>query len=165
MNLTSLLTKASGKARLAVILACGAAAISAAGLAAPPAGFLTALPDVAARQSAPPARTADGTHSDVEGGSGTQSRQSLEAELVTLSPAGFEPAEVVRAGGPFLLAVNNRSGAEGLTLLLVRQNGAREREVRLRGRMRWRERVNLPPGDYTLSVAGHPEWVCRLSIN
>ena len=94
-----------------------------------------------------------------------QERERLDSELVTLKPAGFEPAELSRTGGHFVLAVDNQSGLEGLTLRLMREDGAREREVRFGRRLRWRERVNLPPGNYMLTVAGHPAWACRITIN
>lgn len=93
-----------------------------------------------------------------------QERERIDAELVTLRPAGFEPAEISRAGGRFLLAVNNRSGLEGLTLRLATESGARERDVNLGRRLRWRERLNLSPGDYALTVAGRPDWTCRITI-
>lgn len=40
------------------------------------------------------------------------SAQRLEAELVTLRPTGFEPAQFTRGQGQFLVAVNNQTGLE-----------------------------------------------------
>lgn len=94
-----------------------------------------------------------------------QERQKIDAELVTLRPAGFEPAELSRIGGHFLLAVNNRSGQDGLTMRLVRDNGESQRDASLGRRIRWRERVNLPPGVYALTVDGRPGWTCRVTVN
>ena len=91
--------------------------------------------------------------------------ERLKAELITLRPAGFEPAVLERAGGHFILALDNRSGLEELTLRLDRKGGSPEREVKFVRRMRWRGRVNLGPGDYTLSVVERPGWVCRITIN
>ena len=91
----------------------------------------------------------------------------LEAERLTLKPSGFEPGEITRPAGRFLLAVNDRSGQEGIAFVLSRQNGERVHEVRMRDTGRkheWRRVVNLPPGSYLLSEANHPEWVCRITI-
>ena len=89
----------------------------------------------------------------------------LDAELITLRPSGFEPSQLSRLQGRFVLAVDNQTGLENLTLRLERGNGVVEQEVRLPGhRPRWRARLNLPAGDYFLKVAGHAGWVCRIRI-
>ncbi len=88
-----------------------------------------------------------------------------ESEVVTLLPEGFEPAEITRPRGEFLLVAHNRSGLDEVTWRLEREAGATLREVRLGGgRLRSGTFENLPPGTYLLSVDGHPEWVCRLTI-
>jgi hypothetical protein len=90
----------------------------------------------------------------------------LTAEVVTLHPTGFEPAQVTRSQGPFLLGVNNQTGREDLALWLERENGDREQQARFEGhRVRWRVRLDLPPGTYFLKVDGHTDWVCRITIN
>jgi hypothetical protein len=90
----------------------------------------------------------------------------LTAEVVTLHPTGFEPAQMSRSQGSFLLAVNNQTGKEDLTLWLEREKGGREPQVRFEGhRVRWRRRLDLPPGTYFLKVDGHTDWVCRITIN
>jgi hypothetical protein len=89
----------------------------------------------------------------------------IGAEVIILRPNGFEPAQITRPNGMFLLAIDNQTGLKDVTLRLERANGVREAEVQLPGhRVRWRKRVNLSPGDYVVKVAGHPEWVCRLAI-
>lgn len=91
--------------------------------------------------------------------------EHLEAQVVTLRPSGFEPAQISRRQGQFLLAVNNQTGLEDLTLRLEREDGAREQEVRFPGhRPRWRARLNLPAGNYFLRVVGHADWMCRIAI-
>ncbi len=64
--------------------------------------------------------------------------ERLEAELITLHPSGFEPSEISRPAGPFILALQNRSGLEQLLLQINRSSGARMREVQMR-----RERSDL----------------------
>lgn len=91
--------------------------------------------------------------------------QRLEAELITLLPSGIDPAEIRRPRGPFVLAVENRSGSHELDLRLSRENGERLHEARmLRGRLGWKKHVDLPPGSYLLTEANHPDWVCRITI-
>ena len=95
------------------------------------------------------------------------SQNRLEAARVTLRPTGFEPEQITRPAGRFLLAVNDRSGKEDVTLLLVQGTGDRLNEVRMRERARkheWRQVVNLPPGRYELREASNPEHVCQITI-
>lgn len=84
---------------------------------------------------------------------------------LALHPHGFEPGEVTRPAGDYLVVVTNRSGLRGLTLQLNLEGGGRVREVQLAaGKRRWREVVRLDPGHYVLTVADHPEWVCPITI-
>jgi hypothetical protein len=90
-------------------------------------------------------------------------RAQVETEIITLRPTGFEPAEISRPGGRFLLAVNDRSGLGEVSYRLEREDGQMLREVRKRAdRQDWREPVLLHHGTYRLSVVGHPEWVCTI---
>ena len=95
----------------------------------------------------------------------TASQTQLEVELVTLRPAGFEPAEIRRAKGPFVLMVDDRSGLEKSSLKLLQQNGAGVRQLKTeRGKSDWHEVLDLPPGDYVLVETSHPEWTFRLTV-
>ena len=88
------------------------------------------------------------------------------AIVFTLLPEGFEPAEITLPQGRYLLAVENRTGlAEEVELQLHREDGDKLREKRLgRGKRAWKEVVELVPGRYVVSEAGHPDWVCHLTI-
>jgi hypothetical protein len=33
-----------------------------------------------------------------------------------------------------------------------------------RGRVRSINELDLPPGEYVLAAAGHPEWACRITL-
>lgn len=91
----------------------------------------------------------------------------LETQRITLRPTGFEPAEVTRPAGRFLLAINDRSGQRDSSFVLRRSTGERLREFRLRETPRkfeWREVVNLPPGSYVLSDTSNPERVCHILL-
>lgn len=93
------------------------------------------------------------------------SGKRVEAELITLRPTGFDPAEITRPRGRFLLAVDNRSGLDELVLRIDRQDKGRIHERRMaRGKLSWRQVVDLQPGSYLLTEANHPEWVCRITI-
>jgi hypothetical protein len=92
----------------------------------------------------------------------------LQRELITIRPSGFEPSEITRPAGRFLLAVNDRSEQDEVVLLLTRENGEQLHRVRMRDTPRkheWRQVVNLPPGRYVLAEAAHPEWTCRITLN
>ena len=91
----------------------------------------------------------------------------LETQRITLTPMGFEPAEVTRPAGRFLLAINDRSGQGDSRFVLRRSTGEQLREFRVAITPRkheWREVVNLPPGRYLLSDGDNPEHVCHLLL-
>ena len=88
-----------------------------------------------------------------------------EAEIITVTPAGFEPIEITRPRGPFVLAVDNRSGLDGLDLYLELENGSRvNTQLTRRGKLAWREVVDFPPGTYLLRAANDQTWSCRITL-
>ena len=89
---------------------------------------------------------------------------SGEVELVTLTPRGFEPDELSRPAGKFLLGINNRSGLPELTFSIIRENGSAHATKRMTRQKVWREVVDLQPGHYLLRVLNHPEWKCPITI-
>lgn len=92
-------------------------------------------------------------------------RREREAELITIEPHGFEPAQVTRPQGRFLLAIDNRSGLEDIQLRLERAEGGRVPALEARNRrLSWREEVDLPPGRYVIRETNHPEWSCLITI-
>jgi hypothetical protein len=94
-----------------------------------------------------------------------QKSARLESEIVTVTPAGFEPAEITRPRGRFLLGVDNRSGLEDIQLRLERVDGSRVPVVEARKRrLSWREEVELPPGRYVIRESNHREWNCLITI-
>ena len=89
----------------------------------------------------------------------------LEAELITVHPTGFEPSEITRPAGPFILALQNRSGLEQLLLRIERSSGPRVREVQMHWeKSDWSDVIELPVGSYTVTEANNPDWVLRLTI-
>lgn len=88
----------------------------------------------------------------------------VEAEHITLRRTGFEPNEITRPTGPFLLAVDNVAGMGEMSFRLLNRAGARVRDFPAKGRFRLRKVVDLPPGRYALVETNHPEWICRITV-
>lgn len=96
---------------------------------------------------------------------GNSPPNGVEAELITIRPTGFEPAEIARPAGKFLLAIDNRSGLPEIEFRLDRAGGGSESHVRVsRNKIDWRGVVDLRPGVYLLREAYHPEWLCRITV-
>ena len=91
--------------------------------------------------------------------------QPAEVELITLRPAGFEPAEITRPKGAFVLFVDDRSGRDNSSLVLQRVNGERLRTVSLqRKKSEWNDVIDLTPGTYILQDANNSELRCQIKI-
>lgn len=92
----------------------------------------------------------------------------VEVEILSIQPSGFEPSQITRSSGRFLLAIDNRAEIEDLTLRLNRVSRFQEPallDVTIpRERLNLDEYINLPPGDYALTEANHPDWVCHITI-
>ena len=89
---------------------------------------------------------------------------AVEMELLTLQPSGFEPAEITRPAGRFLLAVNNRTGQPELSLELVSNAGRTVRTILISRETNFRQVLSLPTGSYTLRETSHRNWVCGITI-
>jgi len=89
---------------------------------------------------------------------------NMEAELVTVTPHGFEPREITRPQGAFLLLIDNRSGLKSVEAQL---NLAALKVLDLtisREQPNWSDVLNLQPGIYLLTEINHPGWLCRVTI-
>ena len=96
---------------------------------------------------------------------GDSASQPEEVELVTLRPAGFEPTEITRSKGPFVLFVDDRSGNDSSSLELKRMNGQRVRAISWnRGKSEWNDVVDLAPGTYVLQDASNADLRCQITI-
>ena len=61
-----------------------------------------------------------------------QTRQrGPEAELLIVTPAGFEPAEITRPRGTFVLVIDDRSGLENISLRLDHLAAGSVRNLRM----------------------------------
>ena len=92
-------------------------------------------------------------------------RARVEAELITIEPHGFEPAEITRPQGRFLLGLDNRSGLEDIQLQLERADGGKVSALETRDRrLSWRKEVDLAPGRYVIRERNHVNWICLINI-
>jgi len=95
----------------------------------------------------------------------SQRSDTLEVELITVESYGFEPANITRPKGPFILLVDDRTGKDTSSLQLQRVNGERVRDVRTnKTKSEWNSLIDLPPGDYVLTIAGSPDSQCQIRI-
>ena len=89
----------------------------------------------------------------------------VQAELITLTPTGFEPTELTRPKGRFLFAIDNRSGLDDVEFYFERETGGRVNvPLSRRGKLAWREIVDLSPGTYILRATNDESWRCRITI-
>lgn len=95
---------------------------------------------------------------------GNSSTTRVDAAHITLRRTGFEPNEITRPAGPFLLAVDNVTGMGEMSFRLLNRAGARVRDFPAKGRFRLRRIVDLPPGKYALIETNHPEWICHIRV-
>ena len=84
--------------------------------------------------------------------------------MITVTPRGFEPAEIARPAGPFVLMAENR-GRREVSLRLDREVGGSVNEKRVPLEVPdWSELLDLTPGRYVLADADDPERVCLINI-
>jgi len=94
-----------------------------------------------------------------------RNRSNIESEVITITPHGFEPQAINRPQGRFLLMIDNRSGLTTNTPQLTREVGGRLLDLIVRREEpNWSDVIELQPGRYILSEAGHPNWICLITI-
>ena len=94
-----------------------------------------------------------------------RSQAPVQAELITVTPIGFEPSELTRPKGRFLLAIDNQSGLDEVEFYFERETGGRVNvPLSRRGKIAWREIIDLTPGTYVLRARNDESWRCRIRI-
>lgn len=89
----------------------------------------------------------------------------LQSQRVTLRRTGFSPTQIVRPKGPFVLIIENRSGLNQAALRIDRVGKEHVNAASLpRKRALWSSVLDLEPGQYALTEANHPDWVCSFTI-
>lgn len=82
---------------------------------------------------------------------------------IQLGADGFTPADVQRAAGTFGIAVENSTLSGEYTLRLKAADGTVIKEVQIqKGSAAWT--ATLSAGEYTLTEANHPQWLCRIAV-
>lgn len=105
-----------------------------------------------------------GTQESAAGGALAPSRVTVS--LITLRPSGFWPSRLSRPKGPFILAIENRTGLQQIAWRLSRERGDKLKELPMpRAKKAHKELIDLPPGTYVLTEANHPDWVCHITID
>jgi len=96
---------------------------------------------------------------------GKPAANQIKAEVIALRPHGFEPVQLTRRKGQFLLVVLNRSGVWEANYQLDRLAGNRLHEAKVpREKLDWHQVVDLTPGDYVLKETNHPGWICKITV-
>lgn len=91
--------------------------------------------------------------------------REARAEVFTVTPTGFEPAEATLPAGDYLLVFNNRTGLDDFELRLDREGHGTLRTSRPPHRKRAiHEMLKLTPGSYVVTESSHPEWALRLTV-
>jgi len=91
--------------------------------------------------------------------------EKVYAQVILLRPHGFEPAEITRRKGKFLMVVLNRGGAWEANYQLDRLAGNKLHEAKVpREKRDWHQVVDLTPGDYVLKETNHPGWICKITV-
>ena len=89
----------------------------------------------------------------------------LDSVLITINRGGFYPAAFSRPQGKFFLLVENRSELREVDLRLDHVTVRRLLDVNVQdGQLDWTELLDLNPGEYRLTVANRPDWVCNITI-
>jgi hypothetical protein len=98
----------------------------------------------------------------------TPKQTELEVELITVGPDGFEPTQIERPQGPFLLAIENRSSIEDISLSLELEQGGDPLSIpMLDFKLVWKQEMELEQGNYILTEANHTDpskWKCTIVI-
>lgn len=87
----------------------------------------------------------------------------IEVELVTLRPRGFDPATITRPKGPFMLAIENRSGTGHISFQFDKDVGKKLKPVTPKKSV-WADVIDPNPGTYVLTETTHPNWSLTLII-
>ena len=88
-----------------------------------------------------------------------------EGQLITITPYGIEPAALTTSQGHFILAYENRSGLENVSLGLSDDKDASVHQLDMALlKSLWTGEFKLDPGTYQLKERSHPDWVCTITV-
>jgi hypothetical protein len=118
---------------------------------------------VASVYNAPPVE-ADKAENANPSAAGSVVQPSLQDEVhIKLTSNGFVPGTVEHTAGTFAFAVENETLSGEYTLRLKAADGTILREVNVqKGSSAWS--ITLQAGQYTLTEAQNPQWLCRITV-
>ena len=93
--------------------------------------------------------------------------ERMTAELVVITPRGFEPNEIVRrkSEGNVLFVFRNKADFPSMSLKLVNETGTMIRQLEMpRNRRKSNIPINLPIGRYRVVDTERPQFVCNIEI-
>lgn len=100
-----------------------------------------------------------------------QASDDTQVTLVTLTPRGFDPTEVIISQKRFVLAIDNLSQLNAVSIRFSQATGNPAAPLAVLQQMQMaRTRVNantfyeLSPGEYWLTEDGHPNWRCKFTV-
>lgn len=89
----------------------------------------------------------------------------LQVKLVTLTPRGFDPPELISSKSKFVLDVENITGLSEISLIFEKASQEPVQTKQLsRGKVGWARAYDLEPGIYVLKEANHPDWRCTITV-
>lgn len=89
-----------------------------------------------------------------------------QVELITLRPYGCEPSAITFHPRPFILAIDNRSGAIDLMVHIISDSGGSVLDQPLTAMVHDSSNVlNLPPGTYHLTEDHFAGWTCTITVS
>ena len=90
---------------------------------------------------------------------------NIQVETFRLGVNGFEPKQIERRPGPFVLGIDNYDRFGAAAFELVHKDGNRVHEIKWPiGQNRYRKLMNLPPGNYLLRDVNHPDTTAQITI-
>jgi hypothetical protein len=90
--------------------------------------------------------------------------ERVEVEVIRLLPTGFEPTEIKRPPGRFILVVNNHSGINEMEIQLDAETRTLAEGRLPKGKKRWRTVIEAAPGRYVLTALGRLERTAYITI-
>jgi hypothetical protein len=122
----------------------------------PAPGILSVKPPAVAETPSPPTRVTQ---------QAPNKPKLTDSVLVTIFPGGFNRTQITSPAIPFFLLIENRSGLSGVSLRLDRVAGSRLTTAAVeREQPNWADLLDLSPGEYVLSEANHPDWICHITV-
>ncbi len=96
---------------------------------------------------------------------GQRPTSELEAHLITITPDGIEPATINTSKGHFILAYENRSGLENISLRLISGQAFLHQQAMPLLKTLWTGEFKLDKGIYELRESSNPDWLCTITIH